>query len=147
MEYVPIKHFIVKDGGHVQILDRVPTQEEMVGWPEEEKVIYQEYPPFDEKVLKMSKNLPKRCVVGWTGSSDYPHRLPIFMGYKEHPRVDERDITDGICEFCVRAIKMKMKQNYEALVKEGKEKETFDEFFDKNINKVLIENYRKMKVT
>lgn len=146
MEYDPIKHYIVIDGRTVQVLDRPPTPEEMANWPDAEKAIYQEYPPFVQDYLKGTGNVPKRCVAGWTGKIDHPHRLPIFVGYKDFKKRVGDDISDGICEYCVGTLKNNIREYFNKTVKEGKENRTFEEFFNENIGKILQENYKKLKV-
>lgn len=147
-EYRPIEHFVDIEGIKHQILDRSPSDEEMLGWPEDEKEIYRIYPPFTTGIFKMDTRVPRRCVVGWTGSKTHPHRLPILTGFIPYERKDDKEleITDGICEYCVAVMKTKMQVQHESLIKEGKETMTFDDYFMKNVGKFLMENYQKMEV-
>lgn len=125
----------------VQILDRKPTAIEMMDWPESEKKIYSEYPPFTKDVIHAT-GLTKRCLVGWVGGGVYPHRLPIYIGHK---KCEQTGITDGICEYCVAEMKKKSRQEFEEQNKNITEREFDEIFFEEIMCKMLIESYKKME--
>ena len=129
-----------------QLLDRAPTEEEMKDWPEAEKLIYQRLPPLTHDIVKEEPDkTPARCKAGWTGNPTFPHRLPIFLGYRAMKRDEPYSITDGMCEHCLAANLKSLREKYDILLKESLITESFEEYAFRNLNKLIVENYKKMK--